>query len=203
METLTEKWMNSLSPEKVVRKIYCFPMCSYLKLKDEPVFGPDYQSWSNHSSPRNCPTNLLPFPSCPRCFCKETRADLWVNHSLFILRIHYSQCRMGQASPVVLFCSLTRWQNFLNWTTINGAAFTTQWGILLLVCGSLSLPAAAGTGMKNSQSPKYSKMFDYQGVWDMDMIKVSSSLELERTFFLAFDQLYLPLTLRSFRSIYC
>lgn len=125
METLIEKWMNSLSPEKVVRKIYCLPMCSYLKLKDEPLFGPDYQSWSNHSSPRNCPTNLLPFPSCPRCFCKETWADLWVNHSLFILRIHYSQCRMGQASPVVLFCSLTRWQNFLNWTTINGAAFTT------------------------------------------------------------------------------
>lgn len=106
-----------------------------------------------------------PFHPALGVFCKETRADLWVNHSLFILRIHYSQCRMGQASPMVLFCSLTRWHNFLNWTTINGAAFTTQWGILLLVCGSLSLPAAAGTGMKNS--PKYSKVFEYQvcGIW--------------------------------------
>lgn len=28
METLIEKWMNSLSPEKVVRKIHCFPVCS-------------------------------------------------------------------------------------------------------------------------------------------------------------------------------
>lgn len=69
--------------------------------------------------------------------------------------------------------------------------------MLLLVCDSFSLPAAAGTG-KSSQSPKYSKVFEYQGVWDMDMLKVSSSLELERTFFVAFDQLYIPLTLRSF-----
>lgn len=42
METLIEKWMNSLSPEKVVRKIHYFPMCSYLKLTDEPDFGPYY-----------------------------------------------------------------------------------------------------------------------------------------------------------------
>uniref|UniRef100_A0A8C9LGQ9 C3H1-type domain-containing protein n=1 Tax=Pavo cristatus TaxID=9049 RepID=A0A8C9LGQ9_PAVCR len=40
METLIEKWMNSLSPEKVVRKIYCFPMCSCFKLTDEPVLWP-------------------------------------------------------------------------------------------------------------------------------------------------------------------
>lgn len=31
METLIEKWMNSLSPEKVVRKISFFSMCSCLK----------------------------------------------------------------------------------------------------------------------------------------------------------------------------
>lgn len=65
METLIEKWMNSLSPEKVVRKIYCCSACSYLKLTDEPVFGPYPESWLNDSLLRNCPAIFTSFSSLP------------------------------------------------------------------------------------------------------------------------------------------
>lgn len=83
--------------------------------------------------------------------------SLWVNHSLLILHIYYSQSRMGQPSLMVLFLFLDQVAELLNWRTINGKAFTTQRRILLFVHGSFSLPAAAGTCMKNSQSPKFSK----------------------------------------------
>lgn len=44
-----------------------------------------------------------PFHPALGLLANRLRLILWVNPSLFILHIHYSQCRMGQASPVVLF----------------------------------------------------------------------------------------------------